>query len=87
LYEVTLVRKEIKICMGSSCFSRGNRVTLQLIQQYLKDHDLEREVVLKGNHCFGECSAGPILKIDTRVYEEVNRDSILEILENELAEL
>ncbi len=84
---MALVRKEIRICMGSSCFSRGNRHTLQLIQKYLKDHQLERDVVLKGSHCLDQCSNGPILKIDSRVYENVNRDNIIEILEEELGDL
>jgi len=81
---MALNRKEIKICMGSSCFSRGNRATLQLIQNYLKDHHLEREVILKGNHCFSDCAAGPVVKIGPRVYEHVSADKILDILENEL---
>jgi NADH:ubiquinone oxidoreductase subunit E len=80
---MTLGRKEIKICMGSSCFSRGNRTTLQVIQQYLKDHHMERDVILKGHHCFGDCSTGPVVKIGSRVYEQVTGDSILEILETE----
>jgi len=84
---MTLARKEIKICMGSSCFSRGNRQTLQAIQHYLKEHHLEGEVILKGNHCFGECNDGPILKIGARVYNQVSSDTILEILENELGAL
>ncbi|MCK4748042.1 MAG: (2Fe-2S) ferredoxin domain-containing protein [Bacteroidales bacterium] len=78
-----LVRKEIKICMGSSCFSRGNRKTLQLIQQYLKDNQLERDVILKGNHCFSDCASGPVLKIGPTVYEQVTQENILEILEKE----
>ena len=73
--------------MGSSCFSRGNRATLQLIQNYLKDHHLEREVVLKGNHCFSDCAAGPVVKIGSRVYEHVSSENILEILENEFGSL
>ena len=73
--------------MGSSCFSRGNKQTLQTIQQYLRDHDLEREVMLKGSHCFSECSNGPVVKFGSRVYEHVDRDQILEILEKELGHL
>ncbi|MEN8157534.1 MAG: (2Fe-2S) ferredoxin domain-containing protein [Bacteroidota bacterium] len=84
---MALVRKEIKICMGSSCFSRGNRGTLQVIQKYLKDHQLERDVILKGNHCFGECSEGPVVKVGSRVYEHVSRETVLEILEKELGTL
>jgi NADH:ubiquinone oxidoreductase subunit E len=84
---MSLIRKEIRICMGSSCFSRGNRYTLQVIQKYLKDRQLERDVILKGNHCFDMCNRGPILKIDSRMYEEVNRDNVIEILEKELGDL
>lgn len=71
----------IQICMGSSCFSRGNGKTLKVIQQYLKDHQLEGEVVLKGNHCFGDCSLGPIVKINEQMNENVHSDSVLELLE------
>ncbi len=84
---MALAKKEIKICMGSSCFSRGNRLALQVIQHYLREHNLEGEVILKGNHCFGECNDGPTVKIGTRVYDNVNSDSILEILEKELGAL
>ena len=83
---MALLRKEIKICMGSSCFSRGNKQTLQLIQKYLKDHQLERDVILKGNHCFGDCSTGPVLTIGAKVYEEVSQEGILEILDQEFGE-
>lgn len=84
---MVLIRKEIKICMGSSCFSRGNKQTLQVIQKYLKDHHLEREIVLKGNHCFSDCSAGPVLKIGNKVYEQVSSDKVLEILDTEFRDL
>jgi len=44
---------------------------------------MERDVILKGHHCFGDCSAGPVVTIGSRVYEQVSGDSILEILETE----
>ena len=84
---MTLVKKEIRICLGSSCFSRGNKKTLQIIQQYLKDHQLERDVILKGNHCFSDCSEGPILKIGQKIYEHVTQEKVLEILEKEFGDL
>ena len=64
-----------------------NKQTLQVIQKYLKDHDLEREIILKGNHCFSNCSAGPTLKIGKQVYEQVSNDKILEILDKEFRDL
>lgn len=84
---MTLLKKEIKICLGSSCFSRGNKKTLQVVQKYLKDHNLERDVILKGNHCFSNCNAGPMMKIGGKVYERVTGESVLEILETELGEM
>ncbi len=82
-----LLKKEIKLCLGSSCFSRGNKMTLQVVQKYLKDHQLERDVILKGNHCFSNCSAGPSMKIGEKVYENVTSEKVLEILEAELGEM
>ena len=71
----------IQICMGSSCFSRGNNKTLKIIQQYLNDHQLMGDVVLKGNHCFSDCSKGPVVKINDILHENVNTDNIMELLE------
>ncbi len=84
---MTLLKKEIKICLGSSCFSRGNKQTLLVIQRYLKDHQLERDVILKGNHCFSNCNSGPVLQIGQKVYEQVNSENVLELLENEFGEM
>ncbi len=84
---MSLLKKEIKLCLGSSCFSRGNKMTLQVVQKYLKDHQLERDVILKGNHCFSNCSAGPSMKIGEKVYENVTSEKVLEILEAELGEM
>ena len=84
---MTLLKKEIKICLGSSCFSRGNKQTLQVIQNYLKDHQLERDVILKGNHCFSNCSKGPVMKIGDKLYEQLSSESVLEILESEFGEM
>lgn len=67
--------------MGSSCFSRGNGKTLKIIQNYLKEHQIEGEVVLKGNHCFGECSKGPVIKINDKINENIFPDNVLELLE------
>ena len=84
---MTLLKKEIRICLGSSCFSRGNKQTLQVVQLYLKGHQLERDVILKGNHCFSNCSTGPVMKIGDKIYEQVSSESVLEILESEFGEM
>lgn len=42
---------------------------------------LENDVVLKGNHCFSDCSKGPIVKIGNRMHEHVSVENIVDILE------
>jgi NADH:ubiquinone oxidoreductase subunit E len=71
---------DITICLGSSCFSRGNRHTLELIKDYLKEHDMEDRVFFRGDLCDSLCEHGPILRINGTVFENVNSDNIFEIL-------
>jgi len=73
---------EIVICLGSSCFSRGNKESLQIIHQYIKDNKLENKVYFHGGHCFGDCQKGPILKINNKIIEDVKPTEITEILDS-----
>ena len=39
---------KIEVCMGSSCFARGNNRNLQVIVKYLKDNELNRVISIDG---------------------------------------
>ena len=41
-------KKEIVICLGSSCFARGNNKNLEFIQEYLKVNNLKGKITFKG---------------------------------------
>jgi len=66
-------RREIVICLGSSCFARGN--------------GLADKVFFKGDHCFGECSSGPNLKIGGKIYTQISEENIHHILAEALHDL
>jgi NADH:ubiquinone oxidoreductase subunit E len=72
---------EIVICMGSSCFSRGNRKTLPYIKEFLKERNIQAQVLFKGSHCFGSCERGPMLQINGKVFEQVDPNQVGSILE------
>lgn len=72
---------EISICMGSSCFARGNKLTLQKIKNYLKRNSIEDKVVFKGNRCFDQCGKGPNLMIDNKMFHQVTDDNVETILD------
>ena len=71
---------EVVICLGSSCFARGNKNTLRVISQFIKDNNLSERIHFHGGHCFGNCAEGPILKVDETIYTGVDDVRALEIL-------
>lgn len=71
----------IKVCMGSSCFARGNAKNLQLIQKFLSENNLEAEIELSGLRCCDKCSKGPNLTIDDVEYNNIDIGTLLDILE------
>lgn len=76
-------RIEMQICLGSSCFSRGNRDVVAFIREYLRKNHLEDRIVFKGARCMNLCSNGPNLKINERIIEGVTLSGIEGILEKE----
>ena len=58
--------RQIKICLGSSCYSRGNNVHLEVIKKYIAENHLEDEISFSGHLCEELCSRGPILRIDEK---------------------
>ena len=73
-------RIEVIICLGSSCFARGNKELLKVITQYVKDNNLNERVLFRGGHCLGECADGPILRINSTIHTHVDEIKAIEIL-------
>ncbi len=71
---------EVVICLGSSCFARGNKATLKVIDKYIKDNNLQDRIFFHGGHCFGRCAEGPVVKINDIIHTGVNEFNIIEIL-------
>jgi len=80
-------RNEMQICLGSSCFSRGNKDVVQFIREYLRKNHLDDKVVFKGARCLGHCSNGPNLVINGKVIEGIGLTQVEKILEDELGNL
>jgi len=80
-------RIEMQICLGSSCFSRGNREVVAFIRDYLKKNHLDDRIIFKGARCMNLCSNGPNLKINDRIIEGVTISRIEGILEKEFGDI
>ncbi len=70
----------IKLCLGSSCFSRGNQSVLKQLQAYIKDHELANRVEISGSLCEGLCKTGPHLFFNDTHYEAVDPSTVLDLL-------
>ena len=75
---------EITVCMGSSCFSRGNRGNLEAIRAWLEASGRVDEVCFKGCRCEGHCSEGPNVIIGGVRYAGITPEMIPELLEKTL---
>lgn len=80
-------RIEMQICLGSSCFSRGNRDVVAFIREYLRKNHLEDRVVFKGARCMNLCNNGPNLRINEKIIEGVTLQRIESILEKEIGNI
>ena len=75
-------KTEIRICLGSSCFARGNKKMVQVVQQFLMQHQLEDKVIFHGAHCFGHCGEGPMIQIGDKLIHSDDPDELKKILKN-----
>lgn len=73
--------KKIQVCMGSSCFARGNNKNLDVITKYIRDNNLNVEIELSGLRCCGLCSKGPNITIDGVEYNNVDSGTLIDILD------
>lgn len=71
---------KVEICMGSSCFSRGNKQSLPIIQSLIKEKIIDADVDLSGSLCSGNCSKGPIIFVNGKMYDKVHPDSVKDLL-------
>ncbi len=71
----------ITVCMGSSCFARGNESNLEFIENYIKENGLDAEIDLAGARCEGKCITGPNITINGVEYTEVDEEKLKQALD------
>lgn len=77
---------KITVCMGSSCFSRGNCRNLDAIRAWLAANGREAEVELKGCRCGGQCGVGPNIWIGDACHSGLSPEAVPALLGAAFAE-
>lgn len=76
-----IMTKKIVVCMGSSCFCRGNEHNAEIIETYLQEHQLMAEVIIAGHRCHQLCNKGPVVSFDEQVFEQVDGEKLRSLLD------
>ncbi len=71
---------KVTICMGSSCFARGNNRNLDAVRAWLDANGKTAEVELKGCRCGGLCNVGPNIWINETCHRGVTPEAVPELL-------
>jgi NADH:ubiquinone oxidoreductase subunit E len=71
---------EIVICLGSSCFARGNSENLAILREYAESPGSKASVRLTGQLCQDLCKEGPNLMIGGKLYHNVTAARLRELL-------
>ena len=72
----------VKICLGSSCFARGNNQILTLLKQEIEAKKLNAMLEIVGCRCSNLCADGPNVFVDEKKYTHVTAQDIPSILES-----
>jgi biotin synthase len=76
-------RLRVAICMGSSCFSRGNRLAVGALKDFIQRNKLSDRVELEGHLCEGQCKEGPNVKIGAEPCRRLQPEEVITRLRRE----
>jgi NADH:ubiquinone oxidoreductase subunit E len=71
----------ITICLGSSCFTRGNDEHLPLLQEAITVRGLGERAALRGSRCEGQCQHGPNVRVGETLVHGVTAADLSTILD------
>ena len=75
---------KITVCMGSSCFGKGNQATAEAVTQFVEEHKLEDTIEVAGCLCSNHCANGPNILINDKLISGVSEQSVGAVIAKEL---
>lgn len=78
------MKMKVELCMGSSCFARGNSKILSSLEQFVEEKNQSENIEIIGHLCMNNCASGPVVRINGSEYLSSNANEILEIIESQL---
>ena len=54
----------VHICIGSSCYLKGSKDIITILERLITIHNVKDKVTLMGSFCMGHCTEGVCVPID-----------------------
>ncbi|TYT75310.1 (2Fe-2S) ferredoxin domain-containing protein [Desulfobotulus mexicanus] len=74
----------LTLCMGSSCFSKGNNLNAAAIEAFIRENDLTESISMQGCLCEQHCKNGPNITIDGELIQGVQPGMIHDLLAHKI---
>ncbi len=75
----------VELCMGSSCFARGNSTILMSLEELVEQNGLADRIELEGHLCLGKCNSGPHITIGDEEYSGISDpDAVFDLIRKAL---
>lgn len=72
----------IKVCIGSACHLKGSYDVIKNIEMYIKEHQLDDQILLKSSFCLGRCSQAVSVEIDEDKIVSVSPSTVYEVMDD-----
>lgn len=74
----------ITVCMGSSCFDKGNSSNAEYIIRFIEEHNLQEKIEVSGCLCRNACTLGPNIRGNNKLISGISEQAIVDIIVKEL---
>jgi NADH:ubiquinone oxidoreductase subunit E len=74
------MKNTMKICMGSSCFVRGNEENLRIAEDFAKANRLDVDIELFGLRCENKCEKGPVIIVNDVEHNGITPEKLEKLL-------
>ncbi|MDX9789580.1 MAG: NADH-quinone oxidoreductase subunit NuoF [Candidatus Kapaibacterium sp.] len=76
------LKDKILVCIGGGCIASGSLELKSALEESVRNHGLEGQVIVQGTGCLGPCSRGPVMVMDKdkTFYQNVSPEDANEVI-------
>lgn len=78
----------IQICVGSSCYLKGAKDIVEMLEKEISTRKLENDIVLNGSFCTGRCNRiGVTVSVNDTVFTGITKENFQQFFNDKVLSL